>query len=362
VRITFVTPSLACGGAERCVSLLTRGLLDRGHAVTVITLYGEEHDFFSLPSEAERLALSIDRDSATVIHGLTNNLRRLKVLRRAIKSTRPDVVVSHIHRTNVMTILASGRRQAPVVVVEHNDPSQNPAGRIWDTLRQRTYPRVRKLVSVSHGVDEHFSWLPQSQRTVIHNPIVVEQNPHGTDSGTDQFWIASMGRLTEQKGFDLLLQAFSKVAREHPDWRLMIIGDGPLRGQLEALAETLELSSRVTFTGLVRDPNELLAKARLFVMASRFEGFPYAALEALASGLPVIYTDCHSGPREIIRTGVDGLLVPTGDTAALATAMNQLISDASLRGRMAERAPEVLERFGLNPIISQWEQLFKEVC
>jgi glycosyltransferase involved in cell wall biosynthesis len=343
-------------------------LLDRGHAVTVITLYGEEHDFFSLPSEAQRLALSIDRDSPTVIHGLANNLRRLRVLRRAIKSTHPDVVVSHIHRTNVMTIMATGRRQAPVVVVEHNDPGRNPAGRIWDTLRQRTYPRVRKLVSVSHGVDEHFSWLPQSQRTVIHNPIVpivpivFDQNRHRTDTGANQFWIASMGRLTQQKGFDLLLQAFSKVAHKHPDWRLMIIGDGPMRAQLEALAQRLELSSRVTFTGLVRDPNELLAKARLFVMASRFEGFPYAALEALASGLPVIYTDCHSGPREIIRTGVDGLLVPTGDITALASAMDQLISDASLRDRMAERAPEVLERFGLDPIISQWEQLFKEVC
>jgi len=336
-------------------------LLDRGHAVTVITLYGEEHDFFSLPSEAERLALSIDRDSATVIHGLTNNLRRLKVLRRAIKSTRPDVVVSHIHRTNVMTILALGRSQVPVVIVEHNDPGLNPAGRIWETLRRRVYPRARKLVSVSHGVDDQFEWLPRSKRIVIHNPIAPAQPLAVADTDTGRLWISAMGRLTEQKGFDLLLRAFAEVEQKHPRWSLRIIGDGPLRGELDNLAASLRISNRVTFAGLLQDPNSSLVKSQLFVMASRFEGFPYAALEALASGLPVIYTDCPSGPREIIRNGVDGLLVPNGDVKALVHAMDRLMSDEKERSSMAVRATEVLDRFGVDRIISEWEALFEAV-
>lgn len=360
MRITFVTPSLACGGAERCVTLLTRGLLARGHQVSVITLYGLEHDFYELPTGAQRLALGIEGNSATVIHGLANNLRRLRVLRTAIKATQPEIVISHIHSTNIMTILAVGRAAVPVIAVEHNNPVMNPAGRIWETLRRRIYPRARKLVSVSRGVDEHFSWLPQDRRAVIHNPLEFRET---TSAGGEPArpLITAMGRLTAQKGFDLLLKAFAKVAVLHPEWNLIIIGDGELRGELHDLTNELGLSSRVTFTGLLADPGPVLRGSQLFVMASRFEGFPYAALEALANGLPVIYTDCPSGPREIIRDGVDGLLVRNQDVAALAGAMDRLMSNDAECERLAARAPEVLERFGLDKIISQWEDLFEEV-
>jgi len=360
VRITFVTPSLACGGAERCVTLLACGLLDRAHDVSVITLYGKDHDFFKLHTGVNRLALGIEGDSATVIHGFANNLRRLRILREAIKSTRPDVIVSHIHSTNVMAILAAGR--VPVIVVEHNDPGMKSAGRIWDTLRRRTYPRARKLVSVSQGVNDQFSWLPQKQRIVIHNPVEVMDHRVSEQNAGDsaqRHWIAAMGRLTVQKGFDLLLSAFAKIARQHPDWGLMIIGAGELRGELEELTSRLSLSSQVTFAGLLADPGPALRSSKLFVMASRYEGFPYAALEAFASGLPVIYTDCPSGPREIIRDGVDGLLVPNGDVMALAEAMDRLMSDSGERERMATRAPEVLERFSSERVLVQWEELLR---
>src|SRR6267142_6615364 len=141
----------------------------------------------------------------------------------------------------------------------------------------------------------------------------------------------------------------------------MIIGDGELRGELEELTTRLGLSSRVKFSGLLADPGPSLRSSKLFVMASRFEGFPYAALEALASGLPVIYTDCPSGPREIIRDGIDGLLVPNGDVSGLANAMERLMSNPEERGRLSARAPEVLARFGTDRIIAQWEELFENV-
>lgn len=345
------------------MTLLTRGLLARGHGVTVITLFGEDSDFYTLPIGATRIALGIDGDSPTLIHGLANNLRRLRILRRAIKSTAPDVVVSHLHQTNIMTILAVGRKPIPVIVVEHNDPGMNPAGKVWEALRRRTYPRARKLVSVSQGVDNQFSWLSGEQRIVINNPLACPENKQTSDNQMDpgRHWIAAMGRLTAQKGFDLLLHAFGKVTANHPDWRLIIIGDGQLRGELEELRTKLGLSETVSFAGLLANPLVALSRAKLFVMASRFEGFPYAALEAMASGLPVIYTDCPSGPREIIRDGTDGILVPNGNVAALAAAMDRLMSDGAERERLAARAPEVLERFGLEKTIAKWEAVFAEV-
>jgi GalNAc-alpha-(1->4)-GalNAc-alpha-(1->3)-diNAcBac-PP-undecaprenol alpha-1,4-N-acetyl-D-galactosaminyltransferase len=343
------------------VTLLTRGLLARGHCVTVITLFSEDSDFYTLPTGANRIALGIDGDSPTLIHGLANNLHRLRVLRRAIKSTAPDVVVSHIHRTNIMTILAVGKTPIPVIVVEHNDPGMNPTGRIWETLRRRTYPSARKLVSVSEGVNNQFLWLAEEQRTVINNPLPSPGNERALDNRMDpgRCWIAAMGRLTAQKGFDLLLQAFAIVTANHPDWRLIIIGEGQLRGELEELRNSLGLTVSVSFAGLLADPLPTLRNASLFVMASRFEGFPYAALEAMACGLPVIYTDCPSGPREIIRDGINGLLVPNGDVPALAAAMDRLMGDAAERARLARRAPEVIERFGEDNIITKWEELFQ---
>ena len=365
MRITFISPSLACGGAERCLTLLTPGFMSRGHSVSVITLYGSDSDFYRLPEGANRIALGIDKISPTVLHGLWHNLGRLRILRRAIKSTRPNIVISHLHRTNVMTILAVGRSAVPVVVIEHNDPGMNPGGKIWDALRRKTYPRANQLVSVSRGVDSHFRWLSEKQRTVIYNPLATMEGGaipnHLPTKMEGRKWITAMGRLTAQKGFDLLLSAFRPVADRHPDWGLMIIGEGELRGELEDLSETLGLVQRVSFAGLLSDPLPVLRRSDLFVMASRFEGFPYVALEALACGLPVIYTDCPSGPSEIIREGIDGLLVPNGDVAALGAAMGRLMGDTTERKRLAARAPEVLERFGLEKIIDQWETLFASI-
>lgn len=367
MRITFVSPSLRCGGAERCLTLLTRGLLKRGHPVAVITLYPEGDDFYELPPGAGRIALGINEDSPTAIHGLINNVSRLRALGSAIRSTEPEVVISHIHQTNVMTILAVGRASLPVVVVEHNEPGMSAGRRIWDRMRRLTYPHAQMLVSVSQGVNNHFDWLPETKRAVIHNPLeICESDP--PDAGpevtpqADRKSMVAMGRLTAQKGFDLLLAAFRRVTDLHPDWSLTVIGDGELRKELEAQRDELGLTNKVWFAGLLSNPIALLRNADLFVMASRYEGFPYAALEAMACGLPVIYTDCPSGPREIISDGIDGLLVPSGNLEALVAAMDRLMNDEPERKRLAAHAPAVLDRFGLEKTLDQWEELLAKIA
>jgi len=345
------------------VTLLAGGFIERGHAVTLVTLDGEDTDFYKLPERARRIGLAIAKNSSTAIHGLYNNIQRLKILRNAINDTQPDFVVSHINRTNTLTILALTHTHHRVIVVEHNNPLLNPSGRIWDALRRMSYPRAQKVVSVSWGVDSYFSWLAPEKRAVIHNPLALsKERAGGSTWQTDPAvkWIAAMGRLTRQKGFDLLLSAFSAISVRHPKWNLLILGEGELRRELEELRDKLGLANRVVFPGLVADPARLLRTAELFVMASRFEGFPYAALEAMASGLPVIYTDCPSGPREIIRHGIDGILVPNENVERLATAMDHLMTSEEERKRLALRAPDVIKRFSLERTISQWESLFNE--
>ncbi|HEY6249809.1 MAG TPA: glycosyltransferase, partial [Candidatus Angelobacter sp.] len=140
-----------------------------------------------------------------------------------------------------------------------------------------------------------------------------------------------------------------------------IIGDGPLRSKLEEQSEALKLAGRVHFAGELADPFPALCAADVFVLSSRFEGFPMALAEAMACGLPVVSFDCPEGPREVIRNGTDGLLVPVGDVAALAVALDRLMSDPQERARLATRAPEVVQRFSRERVLSLWQQLFEEL-
>ncbi|PIG91488.1 glycosyltransferase family 4 protein [Gloeocapsopsis sp. IPPAS B-1203] len=364
MRLTLVTATLTCGGAERVLVLLAEGFLQQGHNVAIVTLSGKENDFYQLPPKVTRIALDVMQKSPNLFQAVRNNLYRLLQLRRAIQSTQPDVVISFVDQTNITTVLSLQATGYPVIVTEHCDVGIKYGGAIWEKLRRITYPRTAKLVSVSQGVDSAFQWLPARKRMVIYNPLIIRENQHAANLlqfDLHKQWIVAMGRLTYQKGFDLLIAAFQKIAAQFSDWQLIILGEGELRQELETYVDKLGLSHQVVLPGAVNNPFAILRQAKFFAMASRFEGFPMVHGEALACGLPVISTDCPSGPREIIRDRIDGILVPNGDVTALAMAMQHLMTDEAARQQLANRAPEVSTRFSLDSAMRQWEALFDEV-
>jgi glycosyltransferase involved in cell wall biosynthesis len=386
-RLTLVTSGLRCGGIQRAVVSLAGGLQARGHRISVLTFAPAETDFFRLPQGVVRTSLGLRRDVPTpVLQLLPTTLARLKALRAAIDATEPDVVISHAAQINVPTLLALRGRRVPVIVTEHGDvPVRQDADRpwmwkkwLWYRLRRLCYPSAFKVVSVSAAIDRNFAWLPTARRSVIHNPFpqlgpqpLPEGLPRGLVSGGP--WIASMGRLSHAKGFDVLLAAFARIAAAFPDWQLVILGDGELRGPLHRQAGDLLANDRIVFAGALAEPFAVLQQAKFFVMASRYEGFPMAHGEALACGLPVIATDCPSRPlkpgergtvaggvRELIRDGVDGMLVPCEDPAALAAAMTDLIENPHKRQRLAQQAAPGMARFSCARILDEWERLFEQ--
>jgi GalNAc-alpha-(1->4)-GalNAc-alpha-(1->3)-diNAcBac-PP-undecaprenol alpha-1,4-N-acetyl-D-galactosaminyltransferase len=361
MKITLVTASLQCGGAERVVSLLAQGFVDRGHIVHVISLSHASTDFYTMPPGVPVTSLDVLGASRNPLHALHANLDRFFKLRAAILQTQPDRIITHLSQTNILSILAMIGSGIPVYVTEHCDAKRSAVHNIWEKLRRWVYPWATQVVSVSEGVDRGFRYLSPQKRAVLYNPVVPQRSqgdlPHIPGADPDRPWVVTMGRLRAQKGYDLLIPAFAKLADRYPDWQLIIMGEGCDRESLEAIRNGLGLRDRVLMPGTVRNTSAVLQQAEFFVMASRFEGFPMAHCEAMSSGLPIVSTDCESGPREIIRQNVDGLLVETGNVDAIAAGMETLMSNHMLRKQLAKRAPEILDRFGMDQIISQWETL-----
>lgn len=354
MKVTFVSGSLSSGGAERVVVVLAGAFLKRGLQVSIITLNGPERDFYGLPKGAYRRALGISTPLQTLLGFFK--------LRRALLETRPDVIISFVDRMNVLTLLAALGSDIPIVVSERSDPREHRIGWFWKYLRWRTYSQARRIVVQTGAVLNYF--LPKFQPTacVIPNPVPSPQcNLGSSDRLPAKPFVIAMGRFTEEKRFDLLMRSFHRLCSDYPEWKLVILGDGPLRGDWEALRDRLGLSDRVLLPGRVKNPYPWLKQADLFVMSSRYEGFPNALCEAMACGLPVISTDCPSGPREIIRDGLDGVLVPNQDGAALSKAMDRLMSGRAERERLGSRAVEVMDRFGVEKVAALWEAMLVRV-
>jgi GalNAc-alpha-(1->4)-GalNAc-alpha-(1->3)-diNAcBac-PP-undecaprenol alpha-1,4-N-acetyl-D-galactosaminyltransferase len=365
LNVTLVASSLAVGGAERVVQLLARGFDRHGHRVSLITT-STPADFYELPESVVRVRChltGVEAGRGTIPwvfpRAAARLLASLPRLRSLIACQSPDLVISFMDQINVIT-LAAAARTWHVVVTEHSDPRPRRVSPVMRALQRLAYPRALCLVSVSRGVDEAFAWLPHQQRLVIHNPVDippenVAPSPLPTGLMAGQFVVA-VGRLQQQKGFDLLIEAFDLVRRRHADWRLAVIGDGPERENLESQIRALRLDDAVMLLGTQKDPWSYLRAAGLFVLPSRREGFGNVLAEAMSCGLPVVSFDCRSGPSEIITDEEDGILTPPGDVEKLAEAMARVIEAPELRSRLAARAFVSSRRFQLDRIVEQWEQ------
>lgn len=364
MRLTLIISSLSSGGAERVLAIMANHWAGRGWPITLLTFDdGSAPPFYPLDPRINHSSLALAGDSPNLLAAARNNLSRLRSLRAAIRRGRPDCVLSFMDQANVLTLLATEGLGIPVIVVEQTFAAAQPLGRAWSWLRDRTYPRASRVVCVTARALGHFSPRVQSRSSVIHNPVLPPPRVSGRPPAKllDRPAIITVGRLDRLKGHDLLLRAFARLKDRHAGWSLTILGEGPSRRELESLSRALGVADRARLAGRVSDPDQYLRQADIFVTASRLEGFPMALGEAMACGLPVIATDCPSGPAEMIRDGVDGILVPNEDVDALASAMDRLMSDEPSRRALGSRAPEVTERFGLDGVMHAWGEVIEHV-
>lgn len=354
-RLALLISGMGPGGAERVMSILSSGWAERGDEVILLTLEPPgTPPFHPLHPAVDHRPLGLARVSRNPVDAVLANLSRLRRLRRAIRATRADAVLSFGTEMNVLVLIASLGLGIPVVVSERNDPRLYPTSRFWRFARRLVYPLADAIAAQTRAAA---AALGGGDRVaVIPNPVPppppFEPRPIGTSSQA-----IAVGRLVPDKGFDILLEAFARVARDRPNWSLTILGEGPDRAMLERRAGMPDLAGRVRLPGVTTDVAAAMRGADLFVLSSRSEGFPNVLCEALALGMPVIAAECGGSPAELIENGVDGLLVPSEDVAGLADAIRRLTGDAAERGRLAAAAPAAVADLDPARILARWDAL-----
>src|SRR5687768_3659478 len=356
-RVLFIINSLAGGGAERVMCTLLRASQgELGDSQISLLLLDREAAMYDVPRW-------IDVQQLDCRHSL---VRSIWSVWRALARTQPDLTVSFLTRSNVANIIASTLLGIPAVISERvNTSSHLGAGAgaaVARLLVKATYPKARRIIAVSQGVADDLQasfGIRRDRMAVIANPIDVEAIRAQSDSAApipiERPYAVTMGRLVPNKNFGMLIEAF---ARSGIAGKLLILGDGPERDALTRQIEMLGLGGRVVMPGFSANPFPTLARAAFYVSPSNAEGFPNSLLEAMSVGLPVISTNCPSGPSEVladlpreqVASGVTfaphGILVAPNDPDAMAEALRAM-ADPDRRRGYAERAPKRAADFGV---------------
>jgi glycosyltransferase involved in cell wall biosynthesis len=369
MKILLCNHSLGHGGAERVITNLSSEWAELGWDVTVVTLASTESDFYRLHEGVRRIALDLTNDSTGVAEAVAANFRRIIALRRVFREVKPDIVLGIQTSASVLSILAGLGLPCKVIATEHNHPPMLPLGRFWETLRRWTYPKAAAVVALTNDTRK---WLEAVCRCksveVVPNPVSLPIPLAGRVLSPAAYVdprrrvLLAAGRLTEQKGFDFLIDAFARIAAGQPHWDLVILGEGDGRAMLERRRSEAGLDGRIILPGVAGNVADWYARADLFVLSSRFEGFPMTLIEAMASGCAAVSFDCDAGPRDIVTHGYNGVLVnPVGDVEKLADALAGVMADDPGRELMAARAPEVMNTFSSARIVAKWQVLFERI-
>jgi N-acetylgalactosamine-N,N'-diacetylbacillosaminyl-diphospho-undecaprenol 4-alpha-N-acetylgalactosaminyltransferase len=349
-KIILIVPSLIRGGVERVVSTLSKEL-NKYYDVYVIIYHGP------IEYEIEGYLINLETPTGSFGRKIKNTFYRVMKLKKLIKEISPDFIVSFMG--NLQPIFTF----EPVIVSIRINPDffLNCSKFLLKTIYK--FSNVKRIITVSKGVEKKLNKNYNLKKTkTIYNPIdfklinrkLLAQKP------VNFKYILAVGRLSRQKGFDILIKAFAKSNLKNKI-KLIILGEGKERNNLENLIDRLDLKSQVLLYGKVDNPFIYMKHAIFFVLSSRFEGFGNVIIEALACDTPVISCNCESGPSEIIENGKNGLLVPVEDIESLKKAMDKLFYDKELRVKLKTNARRSVKKYDIKNIVKDWIDLFEGI-
>jgi glycosyltransferase involved in cell wall biosynthesis len=381
LKVTIVVSTLTAGGAERAAVNMANHWAARGWRPTILTSSQRGRPVaYALHPRVEHRDIGwrrdprddeMDRESVDAIMGVLDirdpvcdplfaDIVLMTLLRRGIQMTRPDAVISMIDIMNVRVLAATEGLRFRRYVSERCDPWQTSIHG-YEGMRRRLYERADGVITQTEDAARYFARFG-AKCHAIPNVVVAPPPDERTDDRLSHTppatrTLIALARLVAFKRLNVIIRAFAHIARKHPGWHLDIWGEGPQRDFLQSVIDRVPGEGRIRLRGHAHDIYPILRDSDLFAMTSTTEGFPNALCEAMACGVPPVVVDCGAGVREIVRHGIDGLIVDSDGPEQFAHALDRLMSDDAERARLASRAPEVVERFSADKVMARWEEV-----
>lgn len=377
LKIVYCTPALyMAGGVERVLTLKANYFAEHfGYDITIILTEGKDKPlFYSLSDKIKVINLDINFEelwTCSFVKKVYVYLEKQRIFKKRLTAElmriRPDITVSLLRREiNFINDIKDGSKKIGELHINRanyrnfdNDNTnffKNLFSKFWMNSLLSKLKRLDRLVVLTEKDKE--AWLELNNVVVIPNPLPFFSHKISRQS---EKRVIAVGRYSHEKGYDLLLQAWSEVQKKCPDWRLDVFGDGD-RQDYEQIIDHLQIDrNHCNLHGRTSDVQSEYEKSSLAVCSSRFEGFGLAIIEAMSCGLPVVSFDCPWGPRSIISDSQDGILVENGNVEKLAEGLVKLIDNRQLRMLMASHAVQNVQRFQLEEIASLWKSLFESI-
>lgn len=360
-KVVFLFRDMGTGGAQKIEAFVAN------------TLYEEDYEVIAVNMASTACSVNIDpniRIVDVIYDGVAQcqnkwlrkayQLVYLLKLKKTLLSLQPDIVCAFLSDVVRIAILAIGNHKIPVIGSERGDPYKFTKKQFLNY--KKAYTKCNSVVFQLENVAKKYDLPSSVNQKVIPNPCIPRKKAYAARSATPDKVIISAGRLAEQKRFDLLIDAFALVHERFPEYKLHIYGDGPLKEQLRLQAKEYSVESAIVFEGDVDDVFAVATNAEFFVLSSDFEGIPNVLIEAMATGIPCISTDCSpGGARYLLKDGERGLIVPRNDKEKLAEAMMQYIGDPQLGKLHSEKGLCAIDEFAPQTIKKMWLEIFERV-
>lgn len=350
-RHIFFIGTLCNGGAERVVSILAGHMAKQGMDVEILTYYDRPVSY--------ELDSGVKLTAVETMTGSGNKIKNLLAIRKYFKK-HAKVVISFLAPFNIMAIAANFGSGVPIIVADRNDPTKVPSNTVVRKVRDILYRFATGVVVQTQKNKAYFSQAVQKKSRVIYNPIDLKEYAGIALKTEKEKKIVTAGRLMPQKNQKMMIRAFADVYAKHPDYQLVIYGEGPSRQELETLIKELGMEDGIMLPGNMSDIHEHLRSAEIFVLSSDYEGMPNALIEAMCLGLPCISTKV-SGATDLIKDHENGILTDLDSREQLKAAMLELIENKELAKKLAANASKLNEELEVSKIMQQWIQFIKEL-
>ena len=353
MKLLFYCHGCGNGGAERVITTLASSFAQKGYKVKLVTSKKSNNDY-----ECHKRVMK-ECIYSEGVNALSRNIKIVLKLRRIIKSYKPNCIISFSAIPNIQMIISSLGLKNKIIISERTDPSRYPESKIGKVLRDCLYPFSDTIVFQTKIAMKYFKPTIQKKGCIIYNPI--SNNLPSAYSGERKKLIVGIGSLSEQKNWMNALKASNLFFERHPDYIFKIYGEGPERKKLQDyIDKSPVLKGKIQLMGFSADAVYEMNSAMMYVSSSDYEGISNSMLEALASGVPSICTDCPvGGARTFIKSGYNGFLVPVNNSKALYERMIELAENEHLRKQFSKQSQIIKEDLCVDKISSEWEELIK---